>query len=157
MSLELKREPGTTPVYELWVRRHAERGLLLEIWHRPSPNSPQLKEPLYVAGLGGRNLSLVEHRVLRKLAKLKIDLGGLPIQERRTFPLNEDLAMALGLMFRVLAPMRNRDNMRMVVEGIEAMGREEAAYWLGMAMHRKNPRRVLMALRFLLIDPQQKV
>ena len=30
------------------------------------------------------------------------------------------------------------------------MGREEAAYWLGMAMHRKHPRRVLMALRILL-------
>jgi len=30
---------------------------------------------------------------------------------------------------------------------------EEAAYWLGMAMPRKYPRRVLMALRFLLIDP----
>ena len=34
--------------------------------------------------------------------------------------------------------------------GIEAMGREEAAYWLGMAMHRTNPRRVLAALRLLL-------
>ena len=37
--------------------------------------------------------------------------------------------------------------------GIEAMTKEEAGYWLGMAMHRKYPRRVLMALRFLLIDP----
>ena len=27
---------------------------------------------------------------------------------------------------------------------------QEAAYWLGMAMHRKNPRRVLAALRLLL-------
>jgi hypothetical protein len=33
------------------------------------------------------------------------------------------------------------------------MPKEEAAYWLGMAMHRKYPRRVLMALRFLLIEP----
>ena len=44
--------------------------------------------------------------------------------------------------------------MRACTEGIEEMGREEAAYWLGMAMHRKYPRRVLMALRFLLIDPK---
>ncbi len=55
---------------------------------------------------------------------------------------------------RVLAPMRSRKNMRQVTDGIEAMGREEAAYWLGMAMHRKYPRRVLMALRYLLIDPK---
>jgi len=156
MSLVVKRDPGTAPVYELRVRHDSSVGLLLEIWQRPSPNSPQLREQLYIAGLKGRNLSLVEHRVLRQLAKAGIELGGLPLEQRITFTLDEDLALSLGLMFRALAPMRNRDNMRMVAEGIEAMGREEAAYWLGMAMHRKYPRRVLMALRFLLIDPKQK-
>lgn len=156
MKLVVKREPGTAPVYELRVKREPFNGLLLQIWQRPSPNSPQLKEPLYIAGLKGRNLSLIEHRVLRQLGKAGIDLGGLPLNERRTFALDEELALTLGLMFRALAPMRNRDNMRMVAEGVEAMGREEAAYWLGMAMHRKYPRRVLMALRFLLIDPTQK-
>ena len=53
--------------------------------------------------------------------------------------LTEDLALMLGLLFRSLAPMRKRDNMRAVAEGIEAMGSEEAAYWLGMAIHRKKP------------------
>jgi hypothetical protein len=47
-------------------------------------------------------------------------------------------------------------NGRSVGEGIEAMGKEEAAYWLGMAMHRKNPRRVLSALRILLTAPRPK-
>jgi hypothetical protein len=46
--------------------------------------------------------------------------------------------------------------MRLVAEGIEDIGREEAAYWLGMAVHRKNPRRVLAALRMLLTDPSRK-
>jgi hypothetical protein len=32
------------------------------------------------------------------------------------------------------------------------MEREEAAYWLGMAMHRRRPRRVLRALRVLLTE-----
>ncbi|MEY2913040.1 MAG: hypothetical protein RLZZ184_2349 [Cyanobacteriota bacterium] len=36
-----------------------------------------------------------------------------------------------------------------------AMGKEEAAYWLRMAMQRKSPRRVLMALRCLLTDPNR--
>jgi hypothetical protein len=58
-------------------------------------------------------------------------------------------------MFRALAPMRSRDNRRNVVEGIEAMGKEEAAYWLGMAMHRKSPRRVLTSLRVLLTLPSR--
>ena len=43
-----------------------------------------------------------------------------------------------------------------VAEGVEAMEREEAGYWLGMAMHRHNPRRVLMALRCLLTDTGRK-
>ena len=46
--------------------------------------------------------------------------------------------------------MRNLDRIRLVEEGIEAMSREEAGYWLGMSMHRKNPRRVLAALRILM-------
>ena len=146
----------TAPIYRLQVLRSPTEGLGLEIWQRPGPSSPHLKEPRYVAGLKGRNLSLVEHRVLRTLKQAGIDLGGLPVDRKRTFPLDEDLALRLGLLFRVLAPMRNRDNMRMVANGVEGMPREEAAYWLGMAMHRKNPRRVLTALRYLLIDPKQK-
>jgi len=79
----------------------------------------------------------------------------MPIDaEMRGYALPEDVALALGLLFRVLAPMRSRDNMRAVAEGIEQMDREEAAYWLGMAMHRKHPRRVLSALRVLLTLPK---
>ena len=65
----------------------------------------------------------------------------------------EELALTLGLLFRVLAPMRSRPRMRQVAEGVEAMESEEASYWLSMAIHRKNPRRVLTALRYLLTDP----
>ena len=70
--------------------------------------------------------------------------------EATGYTVTEELALTLGLLFRTLAPMRSRENMRAVTEGIEAMEREETAYWLGMAMHRKQPRRVLTALRILL-------
>jgi hypothetical protein len=143
------------PRYELWARSHGADDLEMEVWQVPAPATPHIKAPVRIAGLRGRNLALVEHRVLRRLAKSRIKLAGplLP-GERQSFALDEDLALNLGLLFRVLAPMRNREFMRACTEGIEDMGREEAAYWLGMAMHRKYPRRVLMALRFLLIDPK---
>jgi hypothetical protein len=70
--------------------------------------------------------------------------------EARRDPLSEDLALAMGLLFKLLAPMRNVAVIENCARGIDAMAREEAAYWLGMAMHRKNPRRVLAALRLLL-------
>jgi hypothetical protein len=95
----------------------------------------------------------VEHRVLRRLARAGIQVSGLD-DSLKKYMLDEDLALNLGLLFRAIAPMRSRKNMRQVTDGIESMGKEEAAYWLGMAMHRKYPRRVLMALRFLLIDPK---
>ena len=79
-----------------------------------------------------------------------------PLSNRKeAHAIAEDDALRLGLLFRALAPMRSRDNVRAVAEGIEAMGREEASYWLGMAMHWKNPRRVLTALRSLLTDPHR--
>jgi hypothetical protein len=147
-------EPTSTPQYEARFRRHGPADSEIEVWQVPSPATPQLKEPLRVAGLRGRNLELVEHRVLRRLAAagIKIDLADAAGIGRS---LDEENALRLGLLFRVLAPMRHRDRMRAVADGVEAMGREEAAYWLGMAMHRKNPRRVLTALRFLLTDPNR--
>ena len=141
--------------YELRASRRSPGGLLLEVWQLPAPGSPQVKKPRRVAGLKGRNLDLIEHRVLRRLARDGIDPTGIHSGGLRTFPLQEAAALPLGLLFRVLAPMRGHARMMACAEGIEAMETEEASYWLGMAMHRAYPRRVLMALRCLLIDPKR--
>ena len=149
-----------TPRYELRVCGNRPGDAEYEVWQLPSPATPQVTAPTRVAGLRGRNLELVEHRVLRKLAQSGIRLGGGNGRRGQggagARALTEDLALTLGLLFRCLAPMRNRENVRTVAEGIEAMQREEAAYWLGMAMHRKRPRRVLAALRMLLTEPKRK-
>ena len=147
--------PESAPRYELRVRRHGPVDTEYEIWQMPAPATPQVTSALRVAGLRGRNLELVEHRVLKQLWQSGIKLGRSADTRKRGYALTEDLALTLGLLFRTLAPMRSRDNMRAVARGIENMGREEAAYWLGMAMHRKHPRRVLTALRFLLTEPKR--
>lgn len=151
---------ASAPQYELRVRTWAPGDDELEIWQIPGSSTRHLKSAVRVAGLAGRNLQLVEHRVLRRLTR-----AGVRVTPRRTeqfFPseprahaITEHLALTLGLLFRTLAPMRSRQNMQSVAEGVEAMGQEEAAYWLGMAMHRPNPRRVLSALRMLLTDPSR--
>ena len=145
--------PSSAPRYELRVRRHGSVGAEYEIWQLPAAATPQVTSAQRLAGLRGRNLELVEYRVLKRLSQAGIKLGRSSGVKKRGHALDEDLALTLGLLFRALAPMRSRDNMRAVAEGIEAMGREEAAYWLGMAMHRKHPRRVLTALRVLLTEP----
>lgn len=147
--------PNSAPRYELRVRRHGPADSEIEIWQMPTVATPRVTSALRIAGLRGRNLELVEHRVLKKLSQSGIKLGRSADVRKRGYTLNEELALTLGLLFRTLAPMRSRNNMRAVADGIEVMGREEAAYWLGMAMHRKHPRRVLMALRYLLTDPRR--
>ena len=148
--------PESAPRYELRVRRHGPADAEFEIWQMPAVATPLVTAPLRVAGLRGRNLDLIEHRVLKRLSQSGIKLGRSVNGGRHGYPLSEDLALTLGLLFRTLAPMRSRDNMRAVAEGIEAMEREETAYWLGMAMHRRHPRRVLTALRILLTEPKGK-
>jgi hypothetical protein len=123
-----------------------------------------------VAGLTGEALELVEHRIFKQLQRAGLRIHSLqpPLKAvngkessvsrfgTRAYVITEDLALTLGLLCRALAPMRNRARMRAVAQGIEAMHRDEAGYWLSMAMHRKNPRRVLTALRYLLTDPNQE-
>lgn len=145
----------TQPKYELRARRHGPGDTELEIWQLPSPTTPQVTAPIRVAGLRGRNLELVEHRVLKKLKEVGVRVDILPMDGMGS-RIAEETALNLALLFRTLAPMRSRDAMRMVAEGIDQMSREEAAYWLGMAVHRKNPRRVLTALRVLMTDPKRK-
>ncbi len=146
---------GAIPVYELRAVRHGAGDLELEVWQMPSPATPALAAPKRVAGLRGRNLELVEGRLLKELRGSGIDPTGVRKKgDRKAWKLAEDGALRLGLLFRTLAPMRRRENIGACSTGIEEMGREEAAYWLGMAMHRKNPRRVLTALRILLVDPR---
>lgn len=145
---------GAIPLYELRARRHGAGDLEVEVWQLPSPASPALTEPRRVAGLRGRNLELVEGRLLKQLRRGGVDPTGLRRGDKKAWKLAEDAALRLGLLFRTLAPMRRRENIGACATGVEEMGREEAAYWLGMAMHRKNPRRVLTALRILLVPPK---
>ena len=148
--------PASAPRYELRVGSHGASDTEYEIWQLPAPATPHVKSSIRIAGLRGRNLELIEHRVLRRLAAAGIRPRLDAPRSKRTYAVREDTALTLGLLFRALAPMRSRDNMRAVAEGIEAMEREEAGYWLGMAMHRRRPRRVLTALRVLLTGPPRE-
>jgi hypothetical protein len=138
------------PRYELRLRVRKGSDFELEVWQLPSSATPRLTTAEYVAGLKGSALRLIEPRLLKRLSRSKINLGSMNAEKARAWPIDEDLALNLGLLFRVLAPMRSLDRIRQVADGIDEMCREEAGYWLGMAMHRKRPRRVLAALRLLL-------
>lgn len=151
MTPPKKTEKNNThgPQYELRLTVPERQRWFLEVFQLPSPATPRLSEPEKMASLRGHALSAVEHRVLKRLARTKIDLGSLAPGKKRSWPLEEEDALQLGLLFRTVTPMRNLDRIRSVADMVEGMTREEAAYWLGMAVHRKNPRKVLAALRLL--------
>lgn len=151
----LRRPAGTGshPIYELRAVGRGRGDMELEIWQMPSASTPRLRTPERTATLKGRPLRLVESRVLKRLHSQGVRLPTLKKNESAHFDLDEDIAVNLALLFRVLAPMRSIDRIRTVASGVDNMTREEAAYWLSMAVHRKYPRRVLAALRTLLTTP----
>jgi hypothetical protein len=153
MTLETEGTNPYGPTYELRLIVPKNRDWRLEIWQLPSPATPRLQGPEYVAAIKGTPLRIIEPRLLKRLSRARINLGGLQQEKTRRWQLDEELALNLGLLFRVLAPMKNLDRIREVADGVEGISREEAGYWLGMSMHRKNPRRVLAALRTMLTSP----
>ena len=142
-----------TPQYELRMIVESTSVWRLEIWQATSPSTPRLKVPEHVATIQGPGLRIAENRLLKRLAREKIVLGSLKPGKMKRWPLDEEVALTLGLLFRALAPMKNLDRIRQVAEGVEKMAREEAGYWLGMVLHREYPRRVLASLRILLTTP----
>jgi len=153
MSAALRIAPRmteSTPVYELHVIGVTLADVEVSVWQLPSPVTPRLTSPERTASLAGRPWRMIESRIAKRLKNVGINIALVPKGQAVTFPLDEDLALNLALLFRVLAPMRSIDRIRMVADGIDKMSREEAGYWLGMAVHRVYPRRVLAALRVLL-------
>lgn len=144
---------ASVPQYELRLDVPQSGDWQLEILQMPSASTPRLTAPELLATLKGTALRLLENRILKRLGRVKIQLGTMRPGKQKSWPLDEETALELGLLFRVLAPMRNLDRIREVADGVEAMSREELGYWLGMALHRPFPRRVLAALRLLLTRP----
>jgi hypothetical protein len=157
-AIALRREPAlrpadSRPVYELRVTGIAATEVEVAVWQLPSVATPRLQQAERTASLAGRPWRMIEPRVTKRLRQAGISIAHVRKDQAARFPLDEDLALNLALLFRVLAPMRSLDRIRTVADGIDKMSREEAGYWLGMAVHRVYPRRVLAALRVLLTTP----
>ena len=104
--IALVKTPDSAPQYELRVRNHGPGDAEYDIWQMPASATPQVTSAIRLAGLRGRNLDLIEHRVLKRLAQSGIKLGAGRDNKKRGYKLTEDLALMLGLLFRSLAPMR---------------------------------------------------
>ena len=147
------RAAGSHPLYELRVTGSSGADVEIAVWQLPSASTPRLQQPERTASLAGRPWRMIESRITKRLRQAGINIAHVRKGQTATFELDEELALNLALLFRVLAPMRSIDRIRMVADGIDKMSREEAGYWLGMAVHRVYPRRVLAALRVLLTTP----
>lgn len=149
---ETSRSVDLEPLYELRVIGLRGAQYRLEVVQRPNASTPRVTGVERVAGLHGRPLDEVESRILKRLKRDGIRIPTLRNSQRVEYPLQEDTALMLSLLFRVIAPMHHAERIQRMSAGIDSMSREEAGYWLGMAVHRKYPRRVLAALRMLLMS-----
>ena len=102
-----------------------------------------------VTAVSGWNL----FKGLRKLGMMKRARKVLKMMENRDTITVREIASAFGKDEKWIADDLQNMMREGVFTGKAYMDKEETAYWLGMAMHRRNPRRVLCALRILLTAP----
>ena len=72
---------------------------------------------------------------------------------RRNLKLKEDRGVRLGLLMKAVKPLRKLSRIQAVIEGVEAMSREETAYWFSKAINSPDDaerRRAMKAMRILL-------
>lgn len=146
-------EGNGRPRYEVHLASDKKGDLEVSIWQLPSTAAPRLTHPECTATLKGRPLRLVENALFKRLKSAGVSPGRLRPGKSVSQDMDEEEAVNLALKFRALAPMRSIDRIQTVSTAIDRLTREEANYWMGMALHRKRPRRVLAALRMLLTAP----
>lgn len=137
-----------TPLFELRFDQTRQGRESLEIWQVPSVAQPEIRSPRCIARMTQRVWRIMEVRIRKILLAHEIRLLAID-GEITPFRLPEETALKLALIFKTLAPMRQRFKIHAVYDGIEAMAYEEAAYWLGMALYRPKPRKILAALRVM--------
>jgi hypothetical protein len=80
--------------------------------------------------------------------------GGRPSDVRRDrqapFPLDEETAVRLGLLFLAIKPLRKTARIEMIRDATAAMSPEEAYYWYAKCASATTGRRAQRAFRILL-------
>ena len=141
---------SAAPAYEFRLAVSESGHYQYSVWRMPSGPSSALPSPEPLGTLRGEAARIIENRLLRLLSRARIQTGPIRLGDKRAWRIDEERALTLGLLFRVLAPMRNADRIREIADRVDEMSREEAGYWLGMSIYRENSRRVMAALRLLL-------
>src|SRR5215216_4650668 len=93
---------ASVPQYELRLDVPQTGDWQLEILQMPSASTPRLSAPELLATLKGTALRLLENRILKRLGHAKIQLGTMRPGKQKSWPLDEETALELGLLFRVL-------------------------------------------------------
>ncbi|MCX7854724.1 MAG: ASCH domain-containing protein [Anaerolineae bacterium] len=108
-------------------------------------------EAMWGVELGGAPLRAVADHLLQALRACGYRATDLARSVReRPFYLDEATGVRLALMLLAVKPLSRPDRMEAVLEGIRAMGDEEAYYWFSKCSAGPDPARAQRALRVLL-------
>ena len=92
--------PDSVPRYEIRIAGRGPGNGEDEIWQLPARDTPRVAASARIAGLRGRNLELVEHRVLKRLAQAGVKPQSGLNGRKCGYAVTEDVALTLGLLFR---------------------------------------------------------
>src|SRR5438270_11115807 len=93
------------PVYEMRATGLSGSDIEIAIWQVPSPATPRLHQPERTAALSGRPWRMIEARALKRLKNAGINIATIRKGQTISFQIDEDLALNIALLFRLIAPM----------------------------------------------------
>ena len=126
--------------------------LLMDPFSRLKRNAPEPK-PERLVSIWGNPLAAAYptiHELVRAEGYRPSDLRP---GRRTTLKLKEDSGVRLGLLMKAIKPLRKLIRIQTVIEGVQGMSREEAAYWFSKAINSPDDaerRRAMKAMRILL-------
>lgn len=140
--------------FSLRVERHKNnevRWVLLQRSVRESAGNGDVPLERVVA-LWGLPLEVAREVVVDALRHHRQPPSFLSRPRTEALSLDEATGARLGVLFKALKPLRKRERMEDVREGIERMSDEEACYWFAKVMKAGSARRAERALRILLSE-----
>jgi hypothetical protein len=112
----------------------------LEVWeliHRDF-TTRDLK-PSRLVSVSGENLERIRPAIMEALRANRLSQSSLAEWNTAPIRLDEEWGVRLGLLVKLVGPLKSQDRVRAMVEGVLTMSREESLFWFAKCYNGCGP------------------
>lgn len=121
-----------------WSTEHGHRSL--EVWelsHRDFTTRDF--KPHRQVSLSHENVNRIRPALLEAMRANHLPPSTMAEWNVAPIRLDEEWGVRVGLMLRLVGPVKQQEKVQAMVEGVLAMGREEALYWYAKCFNGRGP------------------